>query len=192
MTWKVTCVMEERFRLIEAYEREEAGLAELCRRFGVSRKTGYKWLTRYEEAGMEGLQDLSRAPHQHPNQVTREVEERVLELRREHPSWGPKKLYSRLNREEPEIHWPARSTLGEIIQRHGLSWARRPRRRATPSGQPLAHAGGPNQVWCADYKGCIWQRATLLSADDYGRLQPVLVALPSDAADRDGLGPASI
>lgn len=153
MTWKVTCVMEERFRLIEACEREEGSLTELCRRFGVSRKTGYKWLARYEEAGMEGLQDLSRAPHQHPNQVASEVEERVLELRREHPSWGPKKLYTWLARREPEIHWPARSTMGEIVQRHGLSWARRPRRRATPSQQPLAHAGGPNQVWCADYKG---------------------------------------
>jgi transposase-like protein len=65
MTWKATCVMQERFRLIEADEREEGSLAELCRRFGVSRKTGYKWLTRYEEAGLEGLQDLSQAPHQH-------------------------------------------------------------------------------------------------------------------------------
>jgi len=153
MSWKVTCVMEERFRLIEAWKPEEAGMAELCRRFGVSRKTGYKWLARYEEAGMEGLQDLSRVPHQHPSQVASKVEERVLELQRAHPSWGPKKLYGWLTRREPEIHWPAQSTIGEILQRHGLSWARRPRRRATPSQQPLAHAGGANQVWCADYKG---------------------------------------
>jgi putative transposase len=61
MTWKATCVMEERFRLIEAQEREEGSLAELCRVFGVSRKTGYKRLTRYEEARLERLQDLGRA-----------------------------------------------------------------------------------------------------------------------------------
>jgi putative transposase len=145
--------MEERFRFIEENQKEECSFAELCRRYGVSRKTGYKWLERYEAGGIEGLRDQSRAPECHPNQVVKEVAEAVLEMRRRYPHWGPAKLRVRLQREAPEVVWPAASTIGELLKRGGLTVPRRQRRKATPSESPLSHATTANQVWCADFKG---------------------------------------
>jgi transposase InsO family protein len=154
MGWKETCVVEERFKFIEEYRSENWSLAELCRRFGVSRKTGYKWLERYGEAGIEGLADQSRAPRSHPNQVLPEVSEAVVELRRQYPLWGPEKLHARLQREAPEILWPAPSTIGELLKRKGMTVsAQKRRRKAGASLNPLSHAAGANRVWCADFKG---------------------------------------
>lgn len=145
--------MEERFRFIQDYRSEDWSLAELCRRYGVSRKTGYKWLQRYAAEGLGGLEDQSRAPHRHPNQVVEEVADAVLELRRQYPLWGQEKLRARLQRDVPEVAWPAASTIGEMLKRAGLTVPRKQRRRATPSKSPLSHAAGSNQVWCADFKG---------------------------------------
>ena len=153
MSWKVSDAVEQRLELVKEILQDEESMAELCRRYGVSRTIGYKWLHRYCEEGLAGLQERSRAPHQHPNQVTDEVEERVLELREAHPRWGPNKLRAKLQAQEPGRHWPAQSTLATLLKRHGLTQQRRKRRRAVPSKQPLAHAEGPNSVWCADYKG---------------------------------------
>ena len=161
--------MEERFRFIEEYRAEEYSFAELCRRYGVSRKTGYKWLNRYEMAGLGGLEDQSRAPHQHPNEVLLEMAEVVLEMRRAHPHWGPLKLRSRLEREAPEIAWPAPSTIGEMLKRAGLTVARTRRQRATPSQSPLQHASAANRVWSADFKG--WFRC-----GDGGRCDPLTIS----------------
>lgn len=145
--------MEERFKFIQEYQSDEWSLAELCRRYGVSRQTGYKWVERYEGAGLEGLRDQSRAPAHHPNEVLAEVSEAVLEMRREHPHWGPLKLRARLQREAREISWPAASTIGDMLKRAGLTVPRKHRRKATPSQSPLSHAVAANQVWSADFKG---------------------------------------
>lgn len=153
MGWKETCAVEERFKFIQEYRSEEESFAELCRRYGVSRKTGYKWLDRYEEKGIEGLQDQSRAAHTHSNEVIPDVADQVLELRRQHPLWGPLKLRARLVREAPEITWPAASTIGEMLKHAGLTVPRKHRPKATPSRSPLSHAEAANQVWCADFKG---------------------------------------
>lgn len=153
MPWKVTCVMEQRFQLVKEYEEEIGSLAELCRQYGISRKTGYKWVSRYQESGLVGLQDESRAAQHHPNEVPAVVQRRIVELRARHPTWGPKKLHAWLERREPAQAWPAVSTMGAILKRQGLSWARKKRNHATPSDLPLQHAKGANQVWCADYKG---------------------------------------
>ena len=88
MAWKETCVEEERLRFVAAWERSEVSFAELCRSFSVSRKTGYKWVERYEQEGLRGLQDRSRAPLRRANKVLAEVEEAVLAARRAHPTWG--------------------------------------------------------------------------------------------------------
>lgn len=145
--------MEERFRFVDEYKKADWSFAELCRRFGVSRKTGYKWVDRYQADGVEGLRDQSRAPEKHPNEVIQAVADAVLEMRRQHPHWGPAKLRVRLDRDAPEIVWPAVSTIGEILKRAGLTIPRKPRRRATPSEGPLSHAEAANRVWCADFKG---------------------------------------
>ena len=90
--------MEERFHFIEEWKQEEWSFAELCRRFSVSRKTGYKWLERYQETGLDGLKDRSSAPHEHPNQVSEEIEQAIRVARGKHPHWGPVKLRAWLER----------------------------------------------------------------------------------------------
>jgi transposase len=140
MPWKVSDVMEQRFRLVERREESGESIAELARRFAISRKTAYKWLERYELGGVEGLQDRSRRPLVQAGRTTEVLEQWVVDLRLTHPSWGPRKLRAWLERKMPELKWPAQSTLGLILDRHGLSGRRKKRRRATPSTQPLAHA----------------------------------------------------
>jgi len=94
--WEEHGVMEERFRFIEEWNGGEFSVAELCRFYGISRGTGYKWIGRYEEQGLEGLRDLSRAPHHHPNEISEEVEEQVLAMRGPHPTWEGPKIHSKL------------------------------------------------------------------------------------------------
>jgi transposase InsO family protein len=145
--------MTERMRFIVAVEAGEETMAELCRRFGISRKTGYKWLARYQAAGIEGLADRSRAPHHCPHAVSPEMRELVIALRGRYPTWGPKKLAVKLGQLHPEVVIPAPSTIGDLLTAAGLVGPRRRRRHAPPRRHPLAHASAPNTVWCADYKG---------------------------------------
>jgi putative transposase len=149
-------------------------MAELCRRYEISRRTGYKILARWQQSGAAGLEDLSRAPHRHPNQTSAAVEAAVLALRRAHMSWGPRKLRARLEARHPDQAWPAPSTIGALLTRAGLVHARRLRRRTPPFTQPFAAAAEPNAVWCADFKG--WFRTR-----DGERIDPFTM---TDAASR--------
>jgi transposase InsO family protein len=138
---------------VNDYETGEYSLAELCRFYQISRQTGYDLLRRYQQEGKAGLEDRNPAPWHHPNQTPAEVEERILELRYTHPSWGARKLRRTLRERQPHIPWPALSTIGALLQRHGLVHRQRRRRKAPPYTQPLQHADGPNRVWSADFKG---------------------------------------
>ncbi|HEY4971328.1 MAG TPA: IS481 family transposase [Steroidobacteraceae bacterium] len=153
MGWKETCAVDERMRFVIAAEKHEEPFAALCRRFGVSRKIGYKWLARYQEAGVEGVFDHSRAPLHHPHATSDEVAERCLAVRRAHPSWGPLKVRAYLERRAPARDWPAASTIGSLFDREGLTVKRKLRRRSPPSSAPFAHCGAANDVWCIDFKG---------------------------------------
>lgn len=153
MGWMETCVVTERMRFVMAVMTREESFAGVCRRFSVSRKTGYKWLERYEAEGVMGLLDRSRAPVTHPEAVPAAIAERCLAVRREHRTWGPVKVRAWLDRREPEIVWPAASTIGELFDREGLTVKRRLRRRSPPSSAPFAHCGVANDVWCMDFKG---------------------------------------
>jgi len=153
MPWRTTCAMDERMRFIVEHQRGEEGVAELCRRAGISRKTGYKWLARHREGGPGGLEARSSAPHRRPNGVAPEVVERVLAARAAHPTWGPKKLVAWLGKREPALSLPAPSTVGVLLQRSGLIVQRRRRAHATPTVGPLTPYTEPNSVWCADFKG---------------------------------------
>lgn len=139
---------EERLRFMEEYRSGIWSMAEVCRRFGISRITGYKWVARYREGGAEALRDRSRAPHRHPHQVLEEIEEAVLAARGEHPHWGPLKLRAWLETQAPEIAWPAPSTIGEILRRNGLSVTRWRRHSSMPPPE-MAKSSGPNAVWHA-------------------------------------------
>jgi transposase InsO family protein len=148
-----TGVVDERMRFVIAAEKHEESFAALCRRFGVSRRVGYKWLARFEEAGAEGLWDRSRAPLHHPQEIAEELAERCLAVRRTHPTWGPRKVLAFLERQVPGIDWPVASTIGELFDREGLTVKRKLRRRSPPSSAPFAHCGAANDVWCIDFKG---------------------------------------
>ena len=116
MPWSETDPMRERFRFVDDLESRLYTMTELSERFGISRKTGYKWKRRYEEAGIEGLRDLSRAPHVCPHRTPDHVVKDLLEARRAHPFWGPRKLLEVLRRRHPEWAWPAPSTAGDILK----------------------------------------------------------------------------
>jgi transposase InsO family protein len=174
MPWKETCAVNERMRFVVAYEEEKDSMAVLCRRFGISRRTGYKWIGRFLEANVEGLQDRSRAPRSHPNQVGPEVQEAILDARAAHPTWGPKKLLALLERSAKEGAWPCRSTIADLLQREGLVVPRKVRRRAPPREQPFAACEEANAIWCADFKG--WFRT-----GDGRRCDPLTI---SDAYSR--------
>jgi putative transposase len=153
MGWMETCVVDERMRFVMAAEEGEDSFAAICRRFGVSRRIGYKWIERYRQSGVEGLLDRSRAPLHHPQAMTAKIAERCLGVRRAHPTWGPVKVRGWLVERAPRTEWPAVSTIGALFDREGLTVKRRLRRRSPPSTTPFAHCGAPNEVWCIDFKG---------------------------------------
>lgn len=153
MPWKETSVESERLRFIERHCAGEETVAELCRRFGISRKTGYKLIGRYRAYGDSGLLNLSRAPHHHPNATPTEVAERIVEAKDKRPTWGPKKIVAWLRSVEPDTPWPSPTTASGILDRAGLVKRRKRRRRATLWGEPFAHAQHPNDVWSIDLKG---------------------------------------
>ena len=166
--------MDERMRFVLERERGLYTMSELCEIYDIARETGYYWLRRYRQGGLEALQDLNRAPERHPNQTPERIEEAVLELRRAHMRWGPRKLKHVLEREVPQTQWPAASTIGAMLAREGLVIARKKRRRVPPYNEPFASADGPNQVWCADFKG--W-----FQTQDGRRVDPLTI---SDAHSR--------
>src|SRR5208283_4446374 len=168
MPWKASSVMEEKVRFVFEYEEGERSMTELCERYGIARETGYVWLRRYRERGLAGLVELNRAAQRHGNQTPPETERAVLELRQGHMRWGPRKLKRVLEREQPQQRWPAASTIGELLKREGLVVGRKRRRRTAAYSEPLAHADGPNRVWCADFKG--WFRT-----GDGERIDPLTI-----------------
>jgi len=152
MPWRKTEPMDERIKLI-GNQLEGCSVTELSAIFGVSRKTVYKWIKRYHELGPEGLKELSRAPVGHPNQTDDAVVRRLIQTKREHMPWGPKKLLAHLKDREPAVAWPSVCTVEKWLKRHGLVKARRLHRRTPPYTQPFLDCDAPNKVWSADYKG---------------------------------------
>src|SRR5882762_7874906 len=151
MPWKECSVMDERLQFVA---RRLAGeeMADLCREFGISRKTGYKIFGRYQECGMQGLTDRSRRPYRYANQLPFQVENYILNVKREHPSWGARKIRERLLRRFSGIALPAKSTIHAVLDRYGLV-ERRGRVRRRAQGTPLSLGQRPNELWCTDYKG---------------------------------------
>ena len=145
--------MTDRTRFVVAAQARHDNMAELCRQYGVSRKTGYKWLARFEAEGPAGLVDRPPVPQRCPHALPAAVREALLALRAAHPTWGPKKLRARLPLAYPGLVAPAASTVGDLLQTAGLAVPRRRRRHVPPRTAPLAHAVEPNRVWCADFKG---------------------------------------
>lgn len=150
--WKVSDSVSERMRFIVRLQEGEQ-MAMLCREFGISRKTGYKLLARYEEGGPEGLFDRASVPATIPHRTSPETARVIIKARRAHPTWGPRKLRAWLLRKEPGLRLPAPSTIGDLLKREGLVEPRKRRRMVPNHGVGLRQADAPNDVWCADFKG---------------------------------------
>ena len=143
--------MDERLRFV-ARLLEGEKMAELCREFDISRKTGYKIFTRYKDIGLEGLTDRSRRPYRQANRLPFQVETLIVALKREHPSWGAPKIREKLRRRHPDLKPPAISTVHAVLDRHGLVTHGR-ERRYQAQGTTLSSPTSPNDLWCADFKG---------------------------------------
>lgn len=126
----------------------------LCNAYGISEKTGHKWLRRFKEEGSGGLADRSHVAHELPHRVSLALRNEILSLREKHPTWGPRKIRALLKRQS-QSRLPAPSTIGDILRREGLVRPRRRRNRAVGVGidSVLTAAGDPNDVWTADFKG---------------------------------------
>lgn len=196
MPWLETCSLDERLRFVVLARSGDVSISHACRVYGVSRKTGNKWLDRYERFGAEGLKERSRRPHHCPHAVSDAIAERCLGVRRRHPNWGPRKVRGWLLLDDPSTAWPASSTIGVLFDGAGLTVPRRRRRRTPAYSTPFAACGSANDVWTIDFKG--WFRTgdgercdplTLMDAHaryllrcqalarlDFGHVWPVLEA----------------
>jgi putative transposase len=143
--------MDERLRFV-ARLLEGEKMAELCREFDISRKTGYKIFTRYKDIGLEGLTDRSRRPYRQANRLPFQIETLILSLKRDHPSWGAPKIREKLRRRHPDLKPPAVSTVHAVLDRHDLVAHGRDRRYKA-QGTTLSTPTSPNDLWCADFKG---------------------------------------
>ena len=152
MPWRECSVTEERLRFV-ARLLEGEGMSEVCREFGVSRKTGYKIFNRYKEAGLDALCDRSRRPVRYANQLPDQVERLIVDLKQDKPHWGARKIRELLVRKlAGDVRLPAKSTVHAVLDRHGLV-KRAHQRRNRPNGTPLSAGAAPNALWCADFKG---------------------------------------
>lgn len=153
MPWSETSTMDQKTQFIADYLRKVLSITELCELYGISRKTGYKWIDRYIQNGPAGLEEYSRRPHQTPNQTAPEIVEALLGIRQRHPTWGAKKLLPILHKRQPDWDLPKRSTVCAILNRNGLVPKKRRRRHIGHPGKPSAQMLAPNDIWCTDFKG---------------------------------------
>jgi putative transposase len=153
MPWYETNPMKERMRFIREVSGGLRSFSEVCERFGISRKTGYKWLQRYGNDGPDGLQDRSHRPHFCPHATNSEVLQAAFEMRRRRPRWGAPKIRARLQVLRPDWHVPAARVLHKHLQRAGLVVKKRRNRPRPHPGRPTAPFTEPNAIWSADYKG---------------------------------------
>ena len=170
MPWITSSLLEARQRFVRAALRGFKSVVQLCGEFGISQKTGFKWLRRFRRLGGPGLRDQSRRPKGSPRRTPKRWLTALTQLRRQHPSWGAKKIYARLRQAHPRAHLPKPRTIADCLQRLGLV---RPRRRWARRGPQLPRTAltiptAPNEVWTVDFKG--WFRTR-----DGQRVDPLTV-----------------
>jgi transposase InsO family protein len=193
MPWGETTPMTERVRFWRDYQRGIFGFKELCEVYGISRKTGYKLVRRILEGGLEGsVWDRSRAPRSCPHRTDEALEDALVEIRRAHPTWGPKKIVGYLRTHVSQSGWPAPSTVGDILKRRGMVQPRRRRPRPGHPGRGQTRASEPNAVWTGDFKGHFRTRDGLYCypltvVDGFSRYLLGCQSLPS--TEHDGAQP---
>ncbi len=152
MAWTKVLPMDLRIHFISDYLHNSLNFSELCASYQISRKTGYKWVARYKDSGVDGLKEQSRRPHSSPYKIPFIVRKELIHLRKKH-GWGIKKLLPIIARNHPDWELPARSTAHNILRKEGLVKPGRRRRIVPVMTRPFAIATCPNKVWTADYKG---------------------------------------
>lgn len=184
MPWPEESTMDLRRQFVRDAQRGLATVTELCAAYQISRKTGYKWLDRYDAGGLSALADQSRRPRTTPHAVDPALIARVLAARHRHPTWGPRKLLQLVRQQAPTQAWPARSTVARYLAQAGLVVTPRRVRRPGHPGRPQAPMAAPNAIWTADFKGQFrtgdgqWCYP-LTVADGYSRMLLVCRALTS-------------
>jgi putative transposase len=152
MAWETYKVEQQRLQLVQRYKQGEFSMSDLCRHYGISRKTGHKWYNRFLEIGEEGLIDLSKAPH-NPNFYYPENQiDRAIDYKLRHRNYGPKKIHAKLKVLYPDEIWPSPTRLYEIFKENGLVTPRRLRNRV-PATAPLIAPNASNDTWAIDLKG---------------------------------------
>jgi len=152
MPWQECCKVDERLRFVARLMDGEK-MAVLCREFAVSRKTGYKIYSRYRDCGLQGLTDRSRRPYRQANRLPFQIESLIVQVKKEHPSWGAPKIREKIKRRNLGVALPAISTVHAVLDRHGLVTRGRRRNFYKAEGTGLSRPDQPNDLWCADYKG---------------------------------------
>lgn len=152
MPWRTSTVENERVRFVIEAEVSDLSHAELCRRYNISRPTGYKWIRRYTEEGLDGLRERSHRPHSCPHSTPPATVARILQLRKRY-GWGARTLRGKLSRDPAIDPVPSTDTIGRILQRNGCIEERKPRRRRSHPGPPVPILPEPNGTWTADFKG---------------------------------------
>lgn len=184
MPWKETTTMSLRTEFIHLAELENANLSELSRRFGISRKTGYKWLRRYGEEGESGLSDRSRRPHHSPKQTSTSIETRVLGVRQKHKAWGGRKIRKILQNQGCQ-QVPAASTITAILRRNAQI---DPDEAQKHKPMQRFEKQRPNELWQMDFKGYFALEQggychPLTILDDHSRFLVGLKACPNETMD---------
>lgn len=152
MPWRTTSAMDEKIHFINEWRSGAWSFRALCAEFGISHTLGYKYVHRYEQGGIEGLEEQSRAAHEVANKTPAHLEEAIVELRKKRPRWGGEKLVAFLAERYPGERWPAISTANLILKRNGLIRERKHIRRIEPT-HPIFDPHAPNEIWSADFKG---------------------------------------
>jgi putative transposase len=151
MPWNESTKMDKKLRFVSRF-LDGKKIAPLCAEFGISRVTGHKIIERFRDSGLEALSDRSRKPFRQANRLLFQVEQLIVRLKREFPTWGAPKLRERVRTHFGELALPAKSTVHAVLDRHGLVKKKR-RRYGKLEGTALSNTQSPNALWCVDYKG---------------------------------------
>lgn len=149
MGWKEVTIMSQRLEFVTLSQKEGSNISNLCRRFNISRKTGYKFINRYKEEGFQGLYGRSKRPKNNPNTTSQDIEQLILDLRDKHPAWGGRKLKRRLEN-MGYTRLPAASTIASILRRNGRISDEESKKHKT---WQYFEAEKPNDLWQMDFKG---------------------------------------
>jgi putative transposase len=154
MAWKEVNVLSQRKKFIEEWLLNSTrSLARLCRNYEISRPTGYLWIKRYEEGGVEALTDRSAAPQQQANQTPPDLLNFIIDTKLSFPDMGPRKIRDFLHLNYPDISWPSKTTIGNILTKHHLTIPRKLRKRVATRSAPFSECKNTNDLWCLDFKG---------------------------------------